>query len=130
MVNEVSRFARAGVQTRNTHRAPQRRKIFNAVPARGGRLEFRNLKPGEFALDHRAQHRIVRLRARSRIVQRVTEILVGGRQMDQDEADAVDGKIEPYFALAAHRGTRDDVERILAELAELRIGERIRAYLA
>src|SRR5580700_3877302 len=130
MVNEVSRFARACVQTRNTRLAPQQWKIFSAVPARGGQLEFGNLKPGEFALDHRAQRRVVRLRAGSRIVQRVTEILVGGGQMDQNKADTIDGKIEPHFALAAHRGARDGVERILTELAELRVRERIRAYLA
>src|ERR1700675_2688446 len=87
---------------------------------RGGQLEFRNGEPWELALDHVAQHRIVRLRAGRRILQFVAEILVGGRQMDQNEADTIDGKIETHFALAAHRGARDGVGRILAELAEVR----------
>src|ERR1700722_8458345 len=130
MVNEVSRFARTCVHIRNTHRVPQQQKIFSAVPARGGQLEFRNGEPRELALDHVAQHSIVRLRAGGRIFQFVTEILRGGRQMDQNEADTIDREVETHFALAAHRDTRDGVERILAELAELRIGESFWAYLA
>ena len=99
MVNEVSKFARACVQTRNTRRVQQRQKIFGAVAARGGQLEFRQGKAWELALDHVAQHRIVRLRAGGRIVQFVTEILRGGRQMDQNEADTIDGEVETHFAV-------------------------------
>lgn len=79
---------------------------------RGGQLEFRNGEPREFALDHVAQHRIVRLRAVSRIVQFVAEILRGGQQMDLNEADTVDGEVETHFTVTAHRGTRDGVARI------------------
>src|ERR1700719_4716318 len=50
--------------------------------------------------------------------------------MDQNEADTIDGEVETHFAGTAHRGTRDGVERVLAELAELRIGESFWAYLA
>src|ERR1700688_3287035 len=109
----------------NTQHASRSTTAENLQPVRmrGGQLEFWNGEPWELALDHVAQHRIVRLRAGSRILQLVAEVLRGARQMDQNEADTIDGKVETHFAVTAHRGTRDRVERILAELAELRIGE-------
>src|ERR1700688_4367499 len=96
----------------------------------GGGLQVRQWEPRELALDHVAQHRVVRLRAGGRIFQFVTEILRGGRQMDQNESDTIDGEVETHFAGTGHRSTRYRVERILAELAELRIGESFWAYLA
>src|SRR5579864_464645 len=112
-----------------TRTAFYRRKFWRGFKSNGG-LQFRQREPGELALDHGAQRRVVRLRAGRRVLQFVAEILRGGRQMDQDEADTVDGEIETHFAVTAHRGARDGVERVLAELAELRIGESFWAYRA
>src|SRR5580704_1077645 len=92
-----------------------------------GRLELRQWEAWELALHHAEQCRLVHLRAGHRIARLVAEVLRECRQVNENEADAIDGKVDLDLAGSFYGSGRDQIERILQKLAELRISKRLGA---
>src|ERR1700719_3159937 len=92
-----------------------------------GRLELRQWEAWEFALHHAEQCGLVHLRSGHRIARLVAEVLRECRQVNQNEADAIDGKVDLDLAGSFYGSGRDQIKRILQKFSELRIGKRLGA---
>src|SRR6202035_3691097 len=83
-----------------------------------GRLELRQWEAWEFALQQAEQCSLVHLRAGHRIARLVAEVLRERRQVNENEADAIDGKVDLDFAGSFYRGRRDPIQPILQKLTQ------------